>query len=174
MFDISMYEILVIAVVAIIIVGPKDLPALLRTGAKYIGQLRSMARDFQNQVKEAVQDTELEEISRDLKGLSGRNFVSELQDDVADYLDVEDEFDQADENYIAAGEKMAAAKKTSAKRGAKPRAKQTAPRKAAPRARKTASQKAAPQKRATTKATAKKPATARKGAAKSASSKASS
>ena len=64
MFDIGMQEILVIAVVAIIVVGPKDLPGLLRTGAKYIGQLRNMASDFKGQMNEAIKEADLADLKK--------------------------------------------------------------------------------------------------------------
>jgi sec-independent protein translocase protein TatB len=62
MFDIGWSELLVIAVVAIIVVGPKDLPRLMRTFGQYAGKLRRMATDFQHQFDEAVREAELEEL----------------------------------------------------------------------------------------------------------------
>ena len=56
MFDIGWSELLVIAVVAIIVVGPKDLPRLMRTFGHYAGRLRRAAAEFQRQFEEAVRD----------------------------------------------------------------------------------------------------------------------
>lgn len=174
-----MTEILVIAVVAIIVVGPKDLPGLLRTGAKYVGQLRSMARDFQGQIKEAVKDSELEDLHNDFKGISEANPASKIEDEVSDYLNSDDAYDQPDEDYIAAGEKMAAEKSATASSPKKlataktsttkpPEVKKPAARKPAAKkasAKKTAAQKSAARKPSASKPAAKKPA-ARKSTAK--------
>ena len=62
MFDIGWSELLVIAVVAIIVVGPKDLPRLMRTFGQYAGKLRRMAADFQSQFEDAMREAEVEEV----------------------------------------------------------------------------------------------------------------
>jgi sec-independent protein translocase protein TatB len=54
MFDIGWSELLVIAVVAIVVVGPKDLPRLMRSLGHYAGKLRRMAQEFKQQVDEAM------------------------------------------------------------------------------------------------------------------------
>jgi len=62
MFDIGWSELLVIGVVAIIVVGPKELPRLMRTFGHYLGKVRHMAADFQRQFEEAVRDSEIDEV----------------------------------------------------------------------------------------------------------------
>jgi sec-independent protein translocase protein TatB len=64
MFDIGWSELLVIAVVAIVVVGPKDLPRLMRTFGHYMRKVRGMAADFQRQFEEAVRDSELDEVRK--------------------------------------------------------------------------------------------------------------
>jgi sec-independent protein translocase protein TatB len=64
MFDIGWSELLVIAVVAIIVVGPKDLPRLMRTFGHYAGRLRRAASEFQRQFEEAVRDSETDEVRK--------------------------------------------------------------------------------------------------------------
>lgn len=64
MFDIGWSELLVIGVVAIVVVGPKELPRLMRTFGHYTGKVRAMARDFQRQFEEAVRDTEIDEVRK--------------------------------------------------------------------------------------------------------------
>jgi sec-independent protein translocase protein TatB len=64
MFDIGWSELLVIAVVAIVVVGPKELPRLMRTFGHYMGKVRRMASDFQRQFEEAVRDSELDEVRK--------------------------------------------------------------------------------------------------------------
>ena len=64
MFDIGWSELLVIAVVAIIVVGPKDLPRMMRTFGSYAGKLRRMAADFQRQFDDAMREAEIEEVRK--------------------------------------------------------------------------------------------------------------
>jgi sec-independent protein translocase protein TatB len=64
MFDIGWSELLVIAVVAIIVVGPKELPRLMRTFGHYVRKLRRMAVEFQHQFEEAVRDSEIDEVRK--------------------------------------------------------------------------------------------------------------
>ena len=64
MFDIGWSELLVIGVVAIVVVGPKELPRLMRTFGHYTGKLRAMASDFQLQFEDAVRDSEIDEVRK--------------------------------------------------------------------------------------------------------------
>lgn len=66
MFDIGWTEMLVIAVVAIVVVGPKDLPQLLRTVGGFVTKARRMAGDFQKQVNEVMRETELAEVQKEV------------------------------------------------------------------------------------------------------------
>jgi sec-independent protein translocase protein TatB len=71
MFDIGWSEIMVIAAVAIIVVGPKDLPRMLRTFGKTMGQVRRTANDFKRQFDDALREAEreagLEETRKQIK-----------------------------------------------------------------------------------------------------------
>ncbi|MCG6857758.1 MAG: Sec-independent protein translocase protein TatB [Salaquimonas sp.] len=60
MFDVGWTELVVIACVAILVVGPKDLPGMLRTFGKTVGGLRRMAGDFQRQFNDALKEAERE------------------------------------------------------------------------------------------------------------------
>jgi sec-independent protein translocase protein TatB len=64
MFDIGWSELLVIGVIAIVVVGPKELPRLMRTFGHYTGKLRAMASDFQRQFEDAVRDSEIDEVRK--------------------------------------------------------------------------------------------------------------
>lgn len=66
MFDIGWPEMLVIAIVMIVVVGPKDLPGMLRSFGRTTARLRSMAGDFRKQFDEALKEAELD----DLKSLA--------------------------------------------------------------------------------------------------------
>jgi len=82
MFDIGWSELLVIAVVAIIVVGPKDLPRLMRTFGHYIGKLRHMASDFQRQFEEAVRDSEIDEVRKAMQEFHGQASAMDLREPV--------------------------------------------------------------------------------------------
>lgn len=69
MFDIAWSEFLVVAVVALVVIGPRDLPPLLRQLGKTVATLRRMAGDFQSQFNEALREAELEDLQKDLTGL---------------------------------------------------------------------------------------------------------
>ena len=75
MFDIGWSELLVIGVVAIVVVGPKELPRLMRTFGHYLGKVRHMAADFQRQFEEAVRDSEIDEMRKAMQ-----DFHAEVSD----------------------------------------------------------------------------------------------
>lgn len=67
MFDIGMWELMVVGVVALIVVGPKDLPKMFRTLGQVTGKIRGMAREFQATMNAAASETGLDDITKDLK-----------------------------------------------------------------------------------------------------------
>ena len=64
MFDMGWAELLLVAVLAIVFVGPKDLPRLMRTLGQYAAKMRGMAREFQNSFEELARESELEELRK--------------------------------------------------------------------------------------------------------------
>ncbi|WP_411036812.1 Sec-independent protein translocase protein TatB [Shinella sp. BYT-45] len=64
MLDVGWTEILVIAIVLIIVVGPKDLPQMLRTFGRMMAKMRSMAGDFRQQFDEALREADLEDVKK--------------------------------------------------------------------------------------------------------------
>jgi sec-independent protein translocase protein TatB len=64
MFDIGWSELVVIAVVALIAIGPKELPAVLRTVGQYLGKIRRMASEFQGQFQEAMREAEMADLKK--------------------------------------------------------------------------------------------------------------
>jgi sec-independent protein translocase protein TatB len=69
MFDIGWSELLVIAVVAIVVVGPKELPKLMRNFGHYAGKLRRAAKDFQHQFEEAMRESEVDEVRKAIESV---------------------------------------------------------------------------------------------------------
>ncbi len=68
-FGVGYTEMFLIAVVAIIVIGPKDLPAVLRAFGKTMAKMRGMAREFQGHLDGAIRDAGLDEVKKDLQSL---------------------------------------------------------------------------------------------------------
>ena len=100
MFGIDSPELLVIAIVALVVIGPKELPGLLRTWGKWMSQMRGMASEFRGHVDEMVRQSELDEVKKQLtSAASGLDIAS---------LDPTKEIKSAIEGGMAEGEKALA------------------------------------------------------------------
>src|SRR5262245_34649175 len=69
MFDISWSELLVIVVVAVVVVGPKDLPKMMRTVGQWAGRARAMADQFRRSFDDMARQSELDELRREVQKL---------------------------------------------------------------------------------------------------------
>ena len=76
MFGIDSPELLVIAIVALVVIGPKELPGLLRSWGKWMAQMRGMAAEFRGHVDEMVRQSELDDVKKQLEGTSGLDLQS--------------------------------------------------------------------------------------------------
>lgn len=74
MFDIGWSELLVLGVIALIFVGPKELPGLLRTIGRYAGVLKRQASEFRSHFDQALKEAELDQLKTDITG-----FKSEIE-----------------------------------------------------------------------------------------------
>jgi sec-independent protein translocase protein TatB len=97
MFDIGWSELVVIAVVALIAIGPKELPGVLRMVGQWMGKARKMAAEFQGQFQEAMREAEMadlkksfDEVKEAATGLTSGNLMTSLQKDVSDSLRIDD------------------------------------------------------------------------------------
>jgi len=79
MFDISSWKLIILAAMALIVVGPKDLPVLLRAVGKYLGIIKRQAAEFRAQFDEAMRDSELSELKKEVESL-GREAQSTLEE----------------------------------------------------------------------------------------------
>jgi sec-independent protein translocase protein TatB len=70
MIEFSWGHILVIAVVALIVIGPKELPTVLRTAGQWMGKIRRMAADFQGQFQEAMREAEMADVKQHFDDIS--------------------------------------------------------------------------------------------------------
>ena len=96
MFDIGWSELVVIAVVALIAIGPKELPGVLRMVGQWVGKARRMASDFQNQFTEAMREAEMADIKKSFddaagmaKDLSPTNLLTNIASDISDTAKIE-------------------------------------------------------------------------------------
>jgi sec-independent protein translocase protein TatB len=76
MFDIGWGELVVIGIVALIAIGPKELPTVLRTLGQYMGKIKRMSAEFQGQFQEALREAELSDL---------KEHAQDLQNSVADF-----------------------------------------------------------------------------------------
>jgi sec-independent protein translocase protein TatB len=97
MFDIGWSEFAVIAVVALIAIGPKELPGVLRTVGQWMGKARKMAAEFQGQFQEAMREAEMadlkksfDEVKEAATGFTGGNLMTSLEKDVGNALRIDD------------------------------------------------------------------------------------
>ncbi|WP_305968229.1 MULTISPECIES: Sec-independent protein translocase protein TatB [unclassified Mameliella] len=82
MFDLGFGELLVIGIVALIIVGPKDLPVLFRNVGRFMGKARGMAREFSRAMNDAADETGVRDVAKTFK--TATNPVSSAMDGVKD------------------------------------------------------------------------------------------
>jgi sec-independent protein translocase protein TatB len=72
MFDIGWSELLVIGVVALIAIGPKELPGVLRSVGQWTGKIRRMASEFQDQFREAMREAEMSDLKKEIDEATGK------------------------------------------------------------------------------------------------------
>jgi len=82
MFDIAWGEFVVIAVVALIVIGPKELPAVLRAIGQWTTKIRRMAAEFQGQFQEALREAEMADLKKEVDSLNdtAKGFTSQFDD----------------------------------------------------------------------------------------------
>ena len=110
MFDIGWSEFVVIAVVALIAIGPKELPGVLRMVGQWMGKARKMAAEFQGQFNEAMREAEMadlkksfDEVKEAATGFTSGKVMTSLQKDVSAALSIEDVDKPAASPEISAG-----------------------------------------------------------------------
>src|SRR6266436_8144967 len=79
LFDIGWSELLLIGVVALIFIGPKDLPRALRIAGYWVGRARTLSREFQSSVDQMIREAELDEMRQELKKATEFDIEKEFQ-----------------------------------------------------------------------------------------------
>src|SRR6266850_5846877 len=82
LFDIGWPELLLIGVVALVVIGPKDLPRALRVAGFWVRKARTLSREFQSSVEQMVREAELDEVRDQLKKASEINIDQEFRQTV--------------------------------------------------------------------------------------------
>jgi sec-independent protein translocase protein TatB len=70
MFDLGWGKIVIIAVIALVVIGPKELPAVLRTVGQWMGKIRRMAAEFQSQFQEAMREAEMADLKKSIDAIT--------------------------------------------------------------------------------------------------------
>jgi sec-independent protein translocase protein TatB len=109
MFDIGWQEIFLIAVIALIVIGPKDLPRTLKTVTGALRKVKGMARDFQSGLDDIVRETELDDMRRQIEAETGGDIRKSIEDsidpegeiskDINDMRDIEGDLSKAAQGY---------------------------------------------------------------------------
>lgn len=82
MFDLSWSHILIFLVVALVVVGPKDMPRLLRIAGQWLGKARSMANEFRQSFDEMARQSELDDLRAEIENLRRERPLSELENEM--------------------------------------------------------------------------------------------
>jgi sec-independent protein translocase protein TatB len=83
MFDIAWSELLLIAVIALIFIGPKDLPQVLHNFGRMVAKLRRSADDFRRQFEDSVREAGYEDLHKNLQEFRSLNPANQLKDSIA-------------------------------------------------------------------------------------------
>jgi sec-independent protein translocase protein TatB len=79
MFDFSMSEIAVIGIVALVVIGPKELPKVLRTAGVWVRKARAVSREFQSSLEQMMREAELEDVRKEMEKASALNVAKEIE-----------------------------------------------------------------------------------------------
>ena len=159
-------EYLVIAIVALVVVGPKDLPVMLRKVGQFVGKLRSMAAEFRASFDEMARQSELDELRREVEAMR-KGQLADIAAHDATNAEVSQIFNEIGDSLSGSGVQFhpPMSHQVTATVEPAPEPEPTVV-EAKPRARRTAAKPAAPKAKAATKAPAAKPAAKKAAAAK--------
>ena len=88
MFDLSWSHILIFLVVALVVVGPKDMPRLLRMAGQWMGKARAMANEFRKSFDDMARQSELDELRQQIESLRHEQPLADLHNDLNKSADV--------------------------------------------------------------------------------------
>lgn len=103
MLDIGWSELVLIVIVAILVIGPKDLPVAARTVGRWVRAVRRMAKDFQYQLDEVIHADEIKEIKEKLRRDLGDAGLQQTQEEMEKHFAEINESIMKDTNYLPPG-----------------------------------------------------------------------
>lgn len=96
MFDIGGWEFLLIAIVAIVVIGPKELPGAIRTVSGFVRRARELAREFQSGLEEVAHQAELDKLKNEVTGaIDQDNTIGSLKGEIENAIDPGNEIKHA-------------------------------------------------------------------------------
>ena len=106
----SMPELLIVGALALIVIGPKDLPGMMRSVGKFVGQARGMARQFQRSMDDAAREVDLAEFKEAKAMLDKKADTKGLTDTLSDTIGLDDESEAPKKPAMSASEMADASK----------------------------------------------------------------
>src|SRR5229473_1280547 len=82
LFDIGWPELMLIGIVALVVIGPKDLPRALRVAGFWVRKARTLSREFQSSIDQMIREAELEDVRKDLKKATEFDIEKEFKDTI--------------------------------------------------------------------------------------------
>jgi len=111
MFDIGGWEFLIIMIIALVVIGPKDLPATIRNVSGWVRKARSLAREFQGGLSDIARETELDQVRGEITeglGLDGAEDIgNRIRRDVEEAVDPDGELRESLEEEATPDDPMA-------------------------------------------------------------------
>ena len=103
MFDIGWQELFLIAVATILVVGPRELPRVLRTVVAALRKVRGLANDFQRGMDELAREADLDDIRKDLENSANQDLESELKDEIDPNGEITNSMRQLENEMVSTG-----------------------------------------------------------------------
>ena len=116
MLDIGWSELAIVAVIVLIVVGPKDLPRVLRIAGQWAGKARRIAREFQSNIDDMIRESELDEVKRDVETASRFDVKKDLENTIDPKGDVKAAFEAPVEGDSDAAQAKSAVASSPAKK----------------------------------------------------------
>ncbi len=103
MFDIGWQELFLIAVATILVVGPRELPRVLRTVVAALRKVRGLANDFQRGMDELAREADLDDMRKDLENSANLDLESELKDEIDPNGEITNSMRQLENEMVSTG-----------------------------------------------------------------------
>lgn len=119
MFDIGWPELMIIALITILVVGPKEIPRVLRTVTQIMRKLRSMANEFQSGIDELAREAELDDLKKDIERTASKDLAGDLEKSIDPTGDVTKSMREIESSFKEAQSESKATVEEAAKPAAK-------------------------------------------------------